>query len=148
MKKLVPFLLLIPIFLYAWLLRPRNFHSITEPYRQELLHSHGDKPDCTAFLSASNNFGNDSVRFEEITSYLSEYTYRLDPRSIIPGIFKPQKQIDICISYYTGCSSGGFLLLDDDLLWISDGAFYRAYRPDHADFLRFSLMSYVDHYGE
>ena len=152
MKKKLPLvlLLLLIVLMVSTLskLIPKTFDEISEPYRETMLHSYGDRPEYDALLSAFNDFG-DSSAFELLNEALSCYTFRLDPRSLIPVLYQPQDRVDICILYYTGSSSGGLLLWDEDTLWVSSGGTsYVAYRPDRPDFLWQELTRLVKTYGE
>ena len=102
-KKLqIPCLILI-IFLLTSVYRlvPKDFDTIIQPYQNKMLHSYGDRPEYDVFLSASNNFGSNSSAFLELNEHLSNYSYRLDIRSLLPFLYQPQKRVDICIAYYT-----------------------------------------------
>ncbi len=152
MKKKLPFVLLLLLIVLTVgslsKLTPKTFEEISEPYRETMLHSYGDRPEYDALLSAFNDFG-DSTAFEGLNESLFHYTYRLNPRSLIPALYQPQDRVDICILYYTGSSSGGLLLWDEDTLWVSsDGTSYLAYRPDRPDFLWQELTRLVEAYGE
>ena len=152
MKKKLPFVLLLLLIILTVgslsKLTPKTFEEISEPYRETMLHSYGDRPEYDALLPAFNDFG-DSSAFALLNEALSCYTFRLDPRSLIPVLYQPQDRVDICILYSTGSSSGGLLLWDEDTLWVSSGGTsYVAYRPDRPDFLWQELTRLVKTYGE
>lgn len=147
-KRVWKFLLAILALDLLAALIPLPFSFLSGPYRGNTpLHSYGNLPQADLYLDASNSFGSDPAAFDALTEVLSDHSFHRDPRDLLPFLHRPKEPVELCVSYYTSCSSGGFLLWDDGTLWVAGlTPAYVAYHPGDPKLLDDQLMALAEQY--
>ncbi len=147
-KRFACFCLALLCAVLVWLLMPHSFTYLTIPYRNGPVQNFGSRPAHSTYLAASDDLGSHHTAQKDVTDTLSQHTFRLDPRSLIPSLYQPKKPVDVCISYFSYGANGGFLLWDGEHLWIGlTKNLFSAYRPDDPILFQQHIGELVEKYS-
>ena len=147
-KRFMIFCLALLCAVLVWLLMPHSFGYLSTPYRNDPVQNFGSLPSYQAFVAASDDRGSHPMAPKDVTDALSQHTYRLDPRSLIPSLHQPKQPVQVCVSYFTEDANGGFLLWDGECLWIGlTKNLYSAYHPSDPVLFQEHIGELVEKYS-